>query len=312
MEKCVTVEPHYQELLDLFALRIVNLATLPPAKGLSFSRLRNAFTYDWITYLGASGSTAVTAPPPLLQTVAPRTLESIVAFYVTNLSFDADPNKVTFADQLIAEPTPGTPSKTDPFLAALFADVRAAALIEGFNVFHAAVQPAVPDNPETLVSRLESLNELGILTAVLVDESVWPHAAKPSPTSSIIEEVIRSARWIGPVLLPSSSERLANVDRLVEQHALPSRLVALPASTDERVTLLRRSFVDVRGRMLTMSTGQHGVVEAVPILRASSRKEHNGSPHRDVLFVQGWHRSLHGACEFRLDNGSQRQSCPRY
>jgi hypothetical protein len=266
MEKCVTVEPHYGELLDLFALRIVNLATLPPAKSLSFSTLTNAFTYDWKTHLGASSNDTGRAPAQPLETVEPRILQSVVVFYMTDRPFLVDPNRVSFADQLIAEPTPEAPASTDPSLAALFADVRAAALAEGFNVFHAASQPLIPSQPETLVNQLESLNEQGILTALVIDGTVWPKA----PTtlmSHTIQEIIRSSSWTGPVLLPSFGEPLAYVERLVQDHALPPRLVALPEKSEERVPLLRRAFVDARGRMLTMSKAQQGVADPLPILK---------------------------------------------
>ena len=266
MEGCVQVEPHYQELLRLFALRIRNLVTLPPAQNLSFSTLNNAFTYDWTAHLGAARSQAV-APQQPLETVEPRALQSVVAFYVTTRSFQVDPTQVSFADRLIAQPAPGVPTPADPSLTTLLAEVRIAALSEALNVFHAASEPVIPIESEPLVNRLESLNELGVLTALFLEEAVWPNAPAPSQSSAIIEDIIRSTRWTGPVILPSLGEPVANVDRLVQEHDLPSRVVALPASREDRVTALRRAFVDARGRMLTMSTGKPGVADTIPILK---------------------------------------------
>jgi hypothetical protein len=48
MEKCVTAEPHYGELLDLFAACIRDMQELPPAMGpVSFASIPDAFQYDW-------------------------------------------------------------------------------------------------------------------------------------------------------------------------------------------------------------------------------------------------------------------------
>ena len=272
MEGCVQVEPHYQELLKLFALRIRSLVTLPPAKGLSFSSLNNAFSYDWTGHFGAGRNTNI-APQQPPETVEPRALQSVVAFYVTNRFFTVDPITVSFADRLIAQPAPGVPSSTDPSLSALLSDVRIAALAEGLNVFHAAAQQAVPTESEALVNRLTSLNDLGVLTALFVEGAVWPNAPESSPSSAIIENIIRSSRWTGPVILPSFGEAAVSVDRLIQDHDLPPRVVALSAVRDERVTALRRAFVDARGRMLTMSMGKAGVADTIPILKGVVPKD---------------------------------------
>lgn len=266
MEWCVKVEPHYTELLKLFALRIRDLITLPPAKGISFAILPNAFDYDWKNHFG-NQQTIVAAQllPP--EKVMPRPLDSVVAFYITNRRFESDPSTADFADQLIAEPNTDEGSTTDPALGSVLADVRSAGLSEGFTVFHAAANPAVPNNAQELIDRLTHLSQKRILTALVIDSNVWPSAPTPEPTSVVIEEIIRSPRWTGPVFLVSETNMVVNVETLIRDHNLPSRLVVLPLGGEGRIAIVRQAFVDMRGRLLTMSTGEAPGAESLPLLK---------------------------------------------
>lgn len=270
MEKCVKVEPHYGELLDLFVARIRGLAELPPAVNVSFATAHDAFNYDWVSHFTSAGATIAppTAHAPTDAPVAPRPLASVVVFYVTRRTFTPDTNAVYFADQLIAEPLPGVPAATDPALAALLADVREAGVAEGFTVFHAAADPAVPARAETLIARLSYLSESFVLTALVIDPSVWPGTSALETGTDAVEQVIRSSRWTGPVLLPPLDTNAVDVGRLVKTLDLPPRLVALPRASEERVAALRQSFVDTRGRLLR-ATGTDGVpaTESLPLLR---------------------------------------------
>lgn len=268
MEKCVKVEPHYGELLDLFVARIRDLPTLPPASEVSFATANDAFKYDWVGHFRFAGApVAPPSTPPLpVAPVVPRALASIVAFYVTRRPFTPDSNAVDFADQLVAEALPGAPAPADPVFNALLADVRAAGVAEGFTVFHAAANPVVPASPEPLLARLASLSESRVLTALLVDPAVWPGPPADAPAAAV-ENIIRSGSWTGPVLLPTLDARAVNVDEVVAACSLPQRLVALPPASEARVAALRRAFVDARGRVLRMSTDQAPDAERVPVLK---------------------------------------------
>lgn len=265
MERCVSVEPHYEELLQLFVLRIRDMAELPAASGISFATVLDAFTYDWRHHFATAGTTVVVAPPPAEQ-VAPRALASVVAFYVTKRTFTPDPKPVGFADQLIAEPLPGGPAAADPVFDALLADVRAAGVAERLTVFHAAANPVVPTSPDPLLAHLASLSESRVLTALVVEPTVWPGTAADAEADAV-EQIIRSSKWTGLVLLPSLDTAAINVDKLVTERGLPRRIVALPQVSEERITELRRAFVDARGRVLRETTAQASDAERLPVLK---------------------------------------------
>jgi hypothetical protein len=264
MEKCVAVQPYYGELLDLFVASIRDMPDLPPlGSAVSFATANDAFKFDWAGYLG---SVSLPAAPPSTPAVAPRALGSIVAFYVTHRSFTRDPNTVDFADSLIAETLSSEAPSADPAFGALLADVRAAGVAEGFSVFHAVDNPIVPTSPERLLGRLASLSKSRVLTALVVEPTVWPGAAADGEATSV-EQIIRSSDWTGPVLLPILDAPTLDVDKLVAERGLPSRLIALPQASEARVAALRRAFVDARGRVLRTSTELSPEAEHVPALK---------------------------------------------
>ncbi len=272
MEKCVKVEPEYGELLDLLVARIRELPELVPSgSAVRFATAKNAFEYDWKVHFTPAGApSAPSASPaalavaaPFVPPVAPLPLSSIISFYVTRRRFTPDAAVVDFADQLIAE-IPGTAAPADPVLLSLLADVRAAALAEGLNVFHAAGIPAVPASLTSLVQYLASLTESKILTALVIDPDVWPRGTA-GPDTIAIEQIIKSTEWVGPVLIPRFDGPVVNIEQLVVSRELPARLVALPQDSSARVVALQQAFVEARGRVLRATTGP--AADAVPILK---------------------------------------------
>jgi hypothetical protein len=190
----------------------------------------------------------------------------VVAFYVTRRPFTSDPITVDFADKLIAEPLPGAAAPVDPSFAALLADVRAAGVAEGLTVFHAAGNPIVPDTSKPLLDRLISLSAAHVLTVLVVDSNVWPGVAGEAGTSAV-EEIVRSLSWTGLVLLSTMEAPAVNIDDIATKRGLPPRLVVLPQVSEVRVSMLRRAFVEARGRVLSGSADNSPGAERVPLLK---------------------------------------------
>jgi TIR domain len=265
MERCVDSK-HYLEILDLFVEGIRSFPDLPPGSAVSFGTAKNAFNYDWQGHFAAVGvpPAVISPPPPSTTVVTPRALASVVAFYITRRPYASDPSTVDYADQLISESNAA--AAVDPVLSALLADVRAAGVAERLTVFHAASNPILPVDPESLLVRLASLSEQRVLTALVVDPAVWP-ASGDTRAAAAVEQIIRSERWIGPVILPTFAAPSVDVDQLAAGHSLSPRLVVLPEASESRIGVLRRTFVDARGRVLRMSTGQVPQAERVPVLK---------------------------------------------
>lgn len=275
MQRCVAFEPHYSELLDSFALRIRSLTDLPEASGVSFATAQDAFTYDWKSHFANAGTATVSAAPVVSsQAVSLKPLSSVVAFYVTHRSFTPDRTLVDFADQLVAEPLHGGTSSTDPGFAALLTDVRAAGIAEGLHVFHAAAEPAVPVTAKPLLDRLISLSKNRMLSFVIVDSNVWPGSTNDAAVA--IEEIVRSPDWTGLVLVSAVGARGFDLDSLTKSRGLPPRLVVLPQSSDARISVLQRAFIDTRGRVLSGSVESSPGAERVPLLKGVGTSFTNG------------------------------------
>lgn len=271
MEMCVNVEPHYPELLNLFAARIRDLPELPPALEASFATAQDAFRYDWENHFTSAGARVTPSSTPAVDRVGPSALTSVVVFYVTRRPFARDPNAVNFADQLIAEALPGEPEPADPAFNALLADVRAAGVAERLTVFHAASNPVVPETPDPLLDRLISLSDSRVLTALVVDPNIWPGAGSDATTA--IDSIIASNDWTGPVLLPSLGPGEVYEEGQSAQGRLPSRVIALPPEPEARMAALRRAFIDARGRVLRTSTDQAPHAEQMPMLKSVRPKD---------------------------------------
>jgi hypothetical protein len=270
MERCVTSHPEYDELLDLFVESIRDMPELPSASNVSFATAIDAFNFDWKSRSSSGGgpaalpSTAALSVPPVM----PRPLASVVVFYITRRPFTPDPIAVEFADSLIAEALPGQTASGGATFDALLADVRAAGVAEGLTVFHAASNPVIPISPDPVLARLVSLSASGVLTALIVDSSVWPGAVADAGAGAV-EQIIRSPEWSGPVLLSMEDARSVNEARVVDEPSWQQRLVMLPPESEKRVTTLRRVFIANRGFLLRMKTNPKSDAEPVPILKGA-------------------------------------------
>jgi hypothetical protein len=192
-------------------------------------------------------------------------------FYLTNRPSTPEPTTVNYADQLIAEPPAGAQVGADSMIETLVADARAAGVAEGFTVFHAAANPAVPDSPEPLLDRLASLSESRVITSLVVDPTVWP--VSDNPQATVVESIIASDRWTGPVLLTSLDTATIYLDGLVTARGLSRRIMALPQEREARVDVLRQAFVDERGHIWrTSTTGLASDAESPPGLGGVSPK----------------------------------------
>lgn len=100
MEKCVKVEPHYGELLDLFVARLREMDELPPASEISFATTPDAFKYKWAEHFAPVSSASPQMPAISIRPIA---LVSVVVFYITRRHFTRGLTAVEFADQLVIE-----------------------------------------------------------------------------------------------------------------------------------------------------------------------------------------------------------------
>lgn len=268
MEGCVGNYPAYRDLLSLIAARIRGLQDLSPISQYSLATAPDAFKYDWSKHFASAG-VAPTVPsiaPTPPETIEPRPLSSMVLFYIIKDQFVLDPNRVDFADGLVAVATPSAPGANDSRLAALLGDVHAAAVTERFNAYHAVSNPVIPSLAQPLIDRLASLSAASVPAALMVDPAIWP--AGRENVGAIIEQVIQSDKWNGFVLLPAFGAATRNVDELMAAMGIPRRLVWLPDLSDLRVNALRRSFIEMRGRSMQMTPHADPASAAVPSLKA--------------------------------------------
>ena len=263
MERCVESQPHYDELLNQFAKTIRDMPALRPSDKVSFATAPNAFTHDWAHLAPAAGAAYVAPAAPLV----PQALSSVVAFHVTRRAFTRGSEPVPFADSLMAEPLPTAPAPIDAPLGALLADMRAAGVAEGLTVFHAAAHPVTPVNAASILRRLADLFAARVLTVLVVDPDIWPdNLDRGDHNAGAVDEILRSTDWTGPVLIPSMEGRARNVDRVIAERGLSTRLVVLPPESNARVVALRHAFVSMRGRILRGSADIAPGAERVPLL----------------------------------------------
>lgn len=273
MSACVTVEPHYRELLDLFAQAIRDLNPLPSAANASFAGALNAFQHDWTRQFTAAGTSVETAPSAVATVpLEPRALTSVVAFHLTRREVMIDSAVVSFADKLIAEPISGLANTMDAEFAALLGDIRAAAIAEGLTIFHAA--PAeISADPAALIGHLRSLTGKSILTMLVIDPAVWPDGSEHL-TANAIDQIIRSQEWVGTTVMPSFGRaQPANIAALMADRDLPARLLSLPQVSSGRIELIRAVMVDTRGRLLARSGEASGSTESLPLLKGVSEED---------------------------------------
>ena len=225
----------YQQLLDLIAKRIRDSAELPPAVNVNFATA-TTLCDDWFGHFNAVKPKAATNPPPVAG--KPAALHSLVVFYLTKRNYGVASISSTFSDNLLAEPTPDTTSLIDPQLATLLGNIRSAATDEGLEVFHAASSLA------KLLSQLIALTKSHVPVTVAIDADLWSNQSDVE-TANIIEQIVGSLEWRGPVLQVSFDGNAAQADRV-----FPSRVISLPEPPDERRRILRNVFVETRGDVL--------------------------------------------------------------
>jgi hypothetical protein len=277
MQGCVSPNDQgYIDLLNLIVTRIREMEDLPPTGQLTLENAPNAFAEDWRARLAAASGHVRLAPPVAgAVEVAPRPLASIVAFYITQRRFTADVTPVPFADGLIAEAAADGSKPIDTALAGLLADIRAAAGAEGFSVFHAVSNPLVPADERPLLQKLAALSADGVQTFLIVDPAVWPGvggiAGRQPPDA--VTRIIQSPDWTGGVLLPAFGNITINVTEMSAAMNLPPRLEWLPDLSDVRVSMLRRIFVDTRGRLLQTVFAAAPNPALVPTLKSVTREK---------------------------------------
>lgn len=272
MQGCVSPDDQaYLDLLNLIVTRIRDMEDLPPTAQLTLDNAPNAFAEDWRARFAATNIHVPDIPPVSgAVEVAPRPLASIVAFYITQRRFTPDLTPVPFADGLIAEATTDGSKPIDPVLARLLKDIRAAAGAESFTVFHAVSNPLVPVDERPLLQKLAALSANGVQTFLIVDPAVWPGVggiAGQQPPGAVTH-IIQSSEWTGGVLLPAFGNLAINVREMSAAMSLPSRLEWLPDSSDVRVPMLRRIFVDARGRLLQTVSPVAPNAAPVPMLKS--------------------------------------------
>lgn len=267
MRNCVNTA-EYSELLDLFAERLRDAPPLRSGQAADFNSAIDAFNYDWSKHFGQ--------PPPPPQTpsatmAAPGGLQTLVVYYVTPRNAVIDSTNVNFADCLIAEPQSGQAQGTDAGLAALVIDIRAAALSEGLSVFHAASIPPVPENPATLLTRLQYNAAMNIVSMVVIDPQILAAGASSAQYQSI-ESIIRSDAWKGPVLVPTFERTVAEVEGLLKPFA--SLLVRRPAvlAQENRAQSLHSVILAARAKAFQSGELKPVSTDTLPLISAAGQK----------------------------------------
>jgi hypothetical protein len=261
MENCVNTRAgYYRELLAAFVECIMAMPDLPPAGVVGFATAHDAFKLDWRKHFGTPAEAIGTVPEPVPSTrmLAPRALSSVAVFYVTRRPLLRDSHSVDFADFLVTDVV----ADTDPAISDLLTDVREAGVAEGLDVFHCATDPPVPDNAKLIIDRLARLGERRVLTALVVDPAIWPGSG--GADAKVVQEIIASDRWAGPVLLAALDGQAPRVD--ADARGLPARLIALPRAGEVRVAALRFAFVDARGRTLRAANYDVPGTERLPVI----------------------------------------------
>jgi hypothetical protein len=267
MSACVGTGRHYNELLDLFAQAIRELKPLPAAANPSFAGAFDAFRYDWADHFATSGQRAeqafatAVAPP-----IEPRALNSVVAFYLTRRALTFDAAVVSFADKLIAEPLNGTENLIDAEFADFLKDVRNAAVAENMTIFHAAPHD-FSFIPATLEAKLIKLTQAHVLTVLVIDSELFLRSEIDQQISATTS-ICRSKEWVGMILVPFFNATSVKIKAIVQEVGMRAdkSLLALPAESNERVSLMRRAFLDIRGRLLSRNDGPNSP-DGFPLLK---------------------------------------------
>jgi hypothetical protein len=279
MKGCVKPgRDYYEELLRSFAQTIIGMPDLPKATfEVSWDELKSAFEAGWADkwqrtegQASAAGPVAAAMGAPVAEPTGPADL---AIFYLTRRDLHVDPQPARFADRLLEEPGwrqwPG--SRADPFLS-LMQGFQRAALLERLDDFHCACDPQIPLEPTRLIDQLAALTARNVVVVMSVDLGLWLGSkAEDAEARAVIEQVIASGRWGGPVVLPilDEAERLPNSPDLIAAKAGARAVVVLPAAGEPTVNAIRTALVRERGRLLRASAvPTFSEQERPPILRA--------------------------------------------
>jgi hypothetical protein len=236
----------YMAMLDLLAQSIVNFPVLPPAtSAATFATAVDAFQHDWAAYFKQPPPAAPMpeAQPSMLRVDTLRPLDTVVVFHITARAYHPSALRCDFAADLIADPAAEPSAATDPELATLLSDVRAAAFEEKMSVFN-ATSPA-----DRLEADLKNLSNRSVLVLVVLDQATTPADA--------IEQVLQSTTWRG-VVLRAAAPLLSRAGEHV-----------LPADRQERRTLLSKFLVNLRGVLLRAGDSRTTDAETLPLLKSA-------------------------------------------
>jgi len=258
MERCVKPgREYYKELLGAFAQRIKDMPALPEAHfKVAWNDIVSAFNLGWseVPRLPAANLAAVAPVPAEAPVALPSGPGDATVFYLTRRLLFTDARIVPFADRMVDEPgwrCSAPPINQEPYLAVVQA-VQQACLQERLNDFHCASAPPIPPASDVLINRLAALTEKNVIVALAVDPALWLGLAPADAAgSAVIDEVVRSPRWHGPVLLPVVDDQDAalNFPALLQGKDLPRVVAILPRDREQAVDSLRSQLIQERGRI---------------------------------------------------------------
>ncbi|MFL6857555.1 MAG: hypothetical protein ACJ8EB_06550 [Allosphingosinicella sp.] len=281
MGSCVDVSPHYNELLNAFTEAIIRAAgTLPPGAPINFDNEDNAFELDWRGYLQPPPQNTPPPPPPPdpssvqiavpLPAREPEGLKSVVAFHITLRSFATSDHAISFADRLIGESAGDAPP--DPWLGAILAELRNAALEENLDLFNVAPAPPLPFDVPRLAAQLQALMERGVVTLLVLDPQ-WLLAVPPGTGAGLLRQLLDAIPgWCGAVIIAADQSTAAQA--LVPAdgpYAVPGAVV-LPLDSRIRAFDFRRILVETRGRAMRSLGARAGDGQTLPLLSGTRSK----------------------------------------
>jgi hypothetical protein len=146
-----------------------------------------------------------------------------------------------------------------------------AALLERLDDFHCACDPQIPLEPTRLIEQLAALTARNVLVVMSLDPVLWLGGnPDDADARAVIQEVIASGRWGGPVILPilDEAERTPNLAELIAGNTGARAVVVPPPAGEPMVNALRTALVRERGRLLRASAAPTSAEqERPPILR---------------------------------------------
>lgn len=257
MELCVKPSrDYYVELLRAFADSLKNMPALPTASfPVAWNSIRSAFESDWADL---PREQADPAPLQAVVAAAPAGPADAVVFYITRRTLVLDLRSPSFADRLVDEhswrhSTAQAPS--EPFFTVLEV-MQQAMMLEHLNGFHCACEPQIPVSAGGLIDRLAALTARNVLVALVVDPTLWLAANAADDTRSVLDEVVKSERWGGPVILPvlSDDDRAIDLAVRLAEKAVPRSVTVVSGNTDRTIAGLRSTLLRERGRILQAGT----------------------------------------------------------